>query len=188
MKKVLLGFMIILGFSCKTTHQTYRENIDTTFDSYINSKNIGDYEKLTTFMPDEVFDIYPKESVIAALKSSEQQVGVLKIKKYKIVDYGQFLPNDKKIYSKLKYEASFAVVSSKPYNELVFKHLQREFGEKNVKFDNTLNLYLVDQATSYTIAIGENHGKSWKYIEYTPKTGEKIISLIIPTDVWRKLK
>jgi len=188
MKKGLLGFLIILVFSCKTIHQTYRENIDNTFDSYITNRNLGDYEKLVTFMPNEVFDIYPKESVIATLKSSEQQVGVLKIKKYKIIDYGQFLPSDKKIYSKLKYEASIVVESSKPYNELVFKYLQKEFGEKNVKFDNTLNLYLVDKVTSYTIAIGENHGQSWKYIEYTPKTDEKIISLIIPTDVWIKLK
>jgi hypothetical protein len=187
MKIGLLGFLIILSFSCKTTHNNFRENLDNTFDSYINSKNFGDYEKLTKLMPKEMFEIYPKDSVIAWFRRAEQQVGFVKIKNYKIIDYGQLLHTNNKIYSKIKYEASAIIESNKPYNDLVFKYLRREFGEKNVKFDNSLNLYLVDQLTIYTIAIGENHGQSWKFMEYTPNS-ENIVSLIIPPDVWRKLK
>jgi hypothetical protein len=187
MKIGQLGLLIILAFGCKPTEQTYKDSINKTFDIFINSKNLGDYKTLTSLMPSEFFEIYSKDSVISWLTRAEQQNGFTRINNLKIIDYGQFLHDNDKIYSKLKYEATIVNESNEPYSDFLFKYLQKEFGDNNVKFDSTSNSYLIKNM-SYTIAFGEQDGQTWKYLEYNPQTGEKIMSLIIPPDVWTKLK
>lgn len=187
MKSILLGLLIILTFSCNTTEQSYKENINETVDLFIKTKNSGDYYKLVTLMPSELFDIYPKESAINMWTKADEQNGFMRINDFKIIDYGQFLPSNNKIYTKLKYESKVANERKAPYNEFLFKYMQKEFGDSNVTFDSTTYSYLINNM-SYMIAVGEQDGKTWKYLEYNPKTSEKLMSLIIPADVWEKLK
>ena len=187
MKNVLIGFLIILACSCNTTEQNYKKNINETVDLFIKTKNLGDYEKLITLMPNELFDIYPKESAIKMWTTADQQNGFMRINDFKIIDYGQFLNSNNKIYTKLQYESIVANERKEPYSDFLFKYMQKEFGENNVKFDSSSNSYLINNI-SYMIAIGEQDGKTWRYLEYNPKTGEKLMSLIIPVDIWEKLK
>jgi len=187
MKIGLLGLFIILTFSCNTAEQNYKENINETVDLFIKTKNLGDYQKLITLMPNELFEIYPIANAINMWTKADQQNGFMRINNFKITDYGQFLHNNNKIYTKLKYEAIVANERKEPYSDFLLKYMQKEFGDNNVTFDSTSHSYLINN-TSYLVAIGEQDGKTWKYLEYNPKMGDKIMTLIIPLDIWEKLK
>lgn len=188
MKRQLL-IIIFLIANISVHSQTAKENITKEVLSYFNTFNNHDFEKSLTYMPDEIFEVSPRETVLETMKSTFNNPEMpITFKNVKVISVEKPVAIDKKYYSLLKYGAVLSIKFNKT-SSLDSKKLlnvyTETYGEKNVRYfadDNRYELYYEKNIC----AISTNVNTSWKLIEIEPKDLE-LLKSFIPKQILNKL-
>lgn len=169
---LLSSFFILLSFTVSA--QTLKESIARDFTRLGELTQKGDYAKLVDMLPEKMFEVVPKESLIEALRVglSNEQVKVA-ILDMELLNISTPELIDSCYYSELRYTTNMSMVfipletETKEQKETrstsTVAALANTFGSNNVQYNAEKDQFSVI-ARKKSIAISSNNGRDWKFI------------------------
>ena len=171
-----LFFLLILSLATIQPLQAQEEAIIQEFTDYYELIRNQEIDKAMDYIPEEFFDLFPRETMVAAMKQVfntpglEFKFGPLTItevttpslmegKWYAILNHiGEM---DMKVDSP---EDSTATEADKQmYQEIMMNAFEEQFGEGNVNYDAETQFYHIN-ALKRAVAISPNGQTDWKFI------------------------
>ncbi|MDX6182072.1 hypothetical protein SGQ44_14000 [Flavobacterium sp. Fl-77] len=173
MKKTLFTVLILVT-SAVVTAQEYKKAIEKSFTEYLNAIANKEFEKSLDFVVPEFFDIYPKGQMIAVMEQTFNNPAIkFELKDPKILKINDAKKIENKYYSLLSYShqmnmkvnegAEQSEEEKKAQNSLIATSLKEEFGEGNVKYNDTTGFFEI-QIEKQVYTISKNSQTDWKFL------------------------
>lgn len=160
-------------FSITLSHaQANESDLRNTLDEYLEILNSGDLVKTLDYMPDEFFEMVPKklmeQQILQMFQDSSFQI---EFGTYHIDSISELAFEQGTAYAKINYHGSFKMKMAETIDEMTAEFMQIAMGEslgpKNVKFDASINTFLVD-TQSALIGIKKEES-TWRFVENKPE-------------------
>jgi hypothetical protein len=174
--KAIFQTILFLAFSIVAFGQEYKKAIEQQFLDYNNLIINKEFEKSMTFVPDEVFEIIPREQMIIVMEKTFNNPGFeFELKTPKIKEISRARKIDGKFYSFLTYSSLIEMKflndeqEEETENEqklrvnMIKLSLEESFGSENVKYDEVEDVFEVN-AQKQAYAISNNGKEDWKFL------------------------
>ncbi len=194
MKKITTFVLLILSFSAFTQTAPTAESLKKEIDKYCKLSLAKDVDGLLDFMPDELFEMAPRDAMKEALEQSLNSDKVdIYFDKIDATAISPIIELEKKYYARIDYSSiirfGFAKMiaemdddTQKQFVSNVDEAYKKQFGEKNIKYNATTKTYTVS-VSNHSFAIYNN---KWKFIGDEDKT-KVLVNKIVPEEVQKKL-
>lgn len=197
--KAIFQTILFLVSSTIVFGQEYKKEIEQQFLDYNNLIINQEFEKSMTFVPDEVFEIIPKEQMIIVMKKIFNNPEIeFKLNQPKIIEVSRAKKIDDKFYSLLSYsslmEMKFLNNEQKEETEnehklrinMINLSLEESFGSGNVKYDEMTEAFEVN-AQKQAYAISYNGKTDWKFLVIDNKQ-RFLLEKLLPKKLANKIK
>lgn len=177
MKRILILAFIFCAFlsQAQSNHESLKENWDNYNNLLVDLK----MEEAMDMVHPGIFDIISKESMISMFEGLLDDEDLeMKFLGHEIRSIEEEIMHDKKTYYKFVYkqimgmrfnESEDSVFASQ---ELIMMGLQKQYGDKNVEFDEETKFYTIT-AQKNGIAMYAQDSKDWKFL--TLEDGQKLL-------------
>ncbi|WP_394706642.1 hypothetical protein [uncultured Draconibacterium sp.] len=172
-------FIIIVSFSI---YNVQSQNLERDYLKYLNALNNSNYDEAMDFIPEKVFEIASKESIIEQFEFIKNEYGKLYTANFKIIESKSIIEHLDTLYSKVYYSAD-VVLELKDDKLNRVESLIASFGQKypkdNIKFNKNKSEIRIKNLNSF-YAISTDEGENWKFLENVHET---IYSRFIPSKI-----
>jgi len=196
--KTKLLTIILLTFSTLAFSQDYKKEIETKFLEYNNYIINQDFTKSTDFVPEEFYDIVPKEQMVLLLEKTFNNPEMdFNLKGPQIIDISEKEQVEGKYYSLIRYSSlmnmKFKNKDQKEETEterklrmnLIKLSFEKTFGSNNVKYNEDTGFFEINaQKQAYAIY---KYGKTdWRFLVIESKQ-KFILEKLLPKQLVEKI-
>lgn len=185
-KKGILAIIFSLLFLTNIYAQEYKPAINRDYKTYSQLVMDKKFEEAMQYTSPEVFKIFPKNSLIQAMKAAFAMPGLeFHIELPDIINYGELKTIDQIDYIRFSTLNIFRIKTEETQNAEPAKYLiafKKFFGDENVSYDENTKLFRIESIKD-VLASSTDKGQNWKFIVLD---NEKIINIlqgIIPSEV-----
>lgn len=196
--KALLSTILILGIYSIAFCQEYKKEIEKQFLEYNNLIIKQEFGKSMAFIPEEFFEIIPKEQMILVMEKTFNNPEVeFELMEPKIIEISEVEKIDDKFYSLLSYSSlmNMKFINNDENEETATEHqlrmnmiklsLEETFGSDNVQYDGETDVFEVN-AQKQAYAISENGRQDWKFLVIEKKQ-KFILTKLLPEQLTDKI-
>lgn len=189
MKKIIV--LILLGFTITTayTQNQLKQYFEKDIKNYTNAFNNKEWNKVSQMMYPPIFKLMSKENMLLIVEQMDN-LGVKMTTDFRSIDkISKVVENGNEKYCKINYYGIIQVGLSGLMSQgssLLRPQFEQEFGEKNVKYNESSNSFTI-QAHRSMIAVADKKSDQWKYIDVNSPQAKGFRKLI-PTKVLSQLK
>jgi hypothetical protein len=193
MKSKILTLFLISLFTLPTFGQEAKTEITKQFFTYMGILNNKDFNKAMDYMPDELFEIVPKEQMVSYMESALNSSEIsFKFDNLKVVSVKEPIKSGTKYYVNMKYSHRMSMLFNAlnkdktpaqllEQGNLTKENLQVKYGEDNVKFDEKTNWFEIT-VTKNAFAISPDGKTNWKFIDFDPNQ-RGLMEKILPKEI-----
>jgi len=196
--KTKLLTIILLTISTLAFSQDYKKDIESKFLEY-NSYIINqDFMKSKDFVPQEFYEIVPKEQMILLLEKTFNNPEIeYKLKGPQIIDISEKEQVEGKYYSLIKYSSPMNMkFKNKEQQEeteterklrmnLIKLSFEKSFGSGNVKYNEETGFFEIN-AQKQAYAISKDGITDWKFLVVESKQ-KFILEKLLPKQLVEKI-
>lgn len=177
MKRILILAFVFFAFlsQAQSNHESLKENWNNYNNLLVDLK----MEEAMDMVHPGIFDIIPKESMISMFEGLLNDEDIeMKFLGHEIRSIEEEIMHDKKTYYKFSYQQIMGMKfnesedSAFASQELIMMGLQKQYGDKNVEFDEETKFYTIT-AQKNGIAMYAQDSKGWKFL--TLEDGQKLL-------------
>ena len=195
MRIVFVLLSVFTFFSCgkKITAtpskiNTYEEEIKSKLNLYMEKMITGDYEAMMDITYPKLFEIAPREDLIAMLSSAfdgdEMKITFDNHKILKVHD--NIVKTENRLHTLVDYTLDMSMIINKDMAEvetLMLSEFEKQHGKENVTYDKNKNTFLI-KVKNQMIAVKENN--EWYFLE-NRKEQKTILKIIFDDETLSKL-
>lgn len=186
MKKSIITLVFICLWSIVEVNAQQKE-IVKQFTQYTEALRQKDFDTSLDYMPEEFFDLIPKEQMVATMKSvfNDPEMS-LSFVDFKIDSVDSIRKIKGKNYALLKYSSTMTLKLNEAdvdtaTTNIILNSYHTVFGKENVKY-NAANQEYTIHTTKNVYAISDTELKTWKFIE-VDKTQIDLLKTFIPEEL-----
>lgn len=192
-------FLILILFSGTLQLQAQEDAIKQEFSDYYELIRNQEMEKAMDYIPEEFFELFPKETMIAAMKQVFSTPGLeFRFGDMEITEVSTPSLIEGKWYATLNHigdmdmrfdapeESTTTEENKKMYREIMMNSFEEQFGEGNVSYDEESQFYHVS-AMKRAVAISPNGKTDWKFI-VAEKAQLPYLRRILPEEMMAELE
>ncbi|WP_090751996.1 hypothetical protein [Nonlabens sp. Hel1_33_55] len=169
------------------------------FAKYASALKSRQYTQATSYMPDQLFDVYNKEKLVQQMKqtfeSADTKVKINAVEitsvDSKIIDGDEsYIPFEFRQKFDLQYINLFDATDDEQSRDSTTKFivdmLNESLPDSTISFDNKQEVFMINNLKK-AIAIKSNSTDSWKFLVIEPSL-KNVMDRLIPTTVMQKIK
>ncbi|WP_210462945.1 hypothetical protein [Rufibacter roseolus] len=196
--KTKLFTIILLTISTLAFSQNYKKDIESKFLEYNNYIVNQEFKKSTDFVPQEFYEIVPKEQMVLLLERTFNNPEIeFKLKGPQIIDISEKEQVEGKYYSLIKYSSpinmKFKGKDQKEETEterklrmnLIKLSFEKTFGSDNVKYNEETGFFEIN-AQKQAYAISKEGETDWKFLVIESKQ-KFILEKLLPKQLVEKI-
>ncbi|MBR9922841.1 MAG: hypothetical protein GYB31_18595 [Bacteroidetes bacterium] len=163
-----------------------KSNIEQRLEDYLAKTNEKDWNASFDYLYPVIFDIAPREEMIAAFEQMEENGFNVMVEDAEITDWEQLVSWKGTDYTQFTYNCAMQIMlageqfSDPMMMDMMTTQMQSQYGEDNVKFDSTSNTYDIDATRSAWAITGQDG--NWYFVEETPQL-DMVLDQIVPDTV-----
>ncbi|HRP02804.1 MAG TPA: hypothetical protein PLE30_09175 [Candidatus Kapabacteria bacterium] len=181
---------ILVPLNQLSAQQEIIDKMQADLTSYSKAFNDHNWVELVEFLYPKLFEFNSKESTIAEMSKPDNTGLTMKMNDMKIIKISKPIHNNNEILYHLFYNVTLNVLidaSFIPQVEMMHNMFKSEYGKDNVTFDKNTNRFKI-KATLRMLAITQNEGKSYYYLDNEKGNNEFLSTLFDKTVVQEILK
>jgi len=197
LKTRLLAFLL-LTISTVAFSQDYKKEIEKQFLEYNNLIVKRNFEKSMDFVPEEFFNIIPKDQMVLVMEKTFNNPDMdFELKEPKIIEIAESQKIENKFYSLVNYSSpmkmKFKNNDQKEETEKEHKlrmnmiklSLEQTFGSDKVRYDEKTEIFEIN-AQKQAYAISKNGKTDWKFLVIEKKQ-KFILEKLLPKQLVEKI-
>ena len=182
MKRLLL--LITLSFSLVSAHaQDHKQSITDALKDYTMLIQKQDYRQAMEYINPAIFEIMPKESMIAAFESMHNSPAIdFSFGDFSIVEVSEIFSHEGTEYASIKYNMSMDMTMHDATEEslpIMLGALKMKYGEEKVELLEGTKTFRLETLNSM---IGTHLDGGWRFIENKPEM-QLVMDKVLPTAV-----
>lgn len=190
MKIYVLILSLVLTFNA--FGQTSKDNIQTTFEYYLELNDGLRFNELMDYIVEDLFKIAPREELVKIFESMFHDPSIdIIMKPSKIIQINEVEKFGDQYYATLTYHGTFSIkmnevdeMPKKDRNELIntfFKGMQDAYGKENVSVDKKTG-YVTVSKSNVVCCVSKNGLNDWKFVSIE-KQQMSLLQKFLPKEI-----